>query len=91
MKPKKTIGIAAVAITMLVLVALAFKFNVPKRSEHFLAQAHENMSDDLVEKRIRSEFSHRAALIRMLQARGMTYERFRRQVKQEVEANATKH
>ena len=62
-----------------------------KRSEHFLAKSHENMIDDLVDKRIRSEFSDRAALIRMLQAQGMTYERFRKHVRQEVEANATKY
>ena len=47
--------------------------------------------DDLVNQRIRAEFGSRAALITMLATKRMTYERFRQQVKQEVEATTTKH
>jgi len=53
--------------------------------------AHENVIDDLVKQRIRVEFGNRAALIKMLEAKGMTYETFRQQVKQEIEATTTKH
>ena len=35
--------------------------------------------------------SDRGALIRMLQAQAITYESFRKQVRQEIEANAMKH
>ena len=90
MKLKHAIGLATVAVTVLVLLVLVFKLNVSKRSEHFLASSHGNVIDDLVKKRIRSEFGNRAALTRMLQAQGMTYESFRRHVRQEVEAYATK-
>jgi hypothetical protein len=44
--------------------------------------------DDLVSQRITSEYGDRAALVRMLQAKGLTFEAFRQLVKQEVEANS---
>lgn len=91
MKPKHAIGLAAVTVTVLLLLALVFKLNVSRRPGHFLAKSHENVVDDLVKKRIRSEFSDRETLIRKLQAKGMTYESFRKHVRQEVEANAANH
>jgi hypothetical protein len=48
--------------------------------------AHEKVLDDLVKQRISVEFGNRAALIKMLNATGMTYEKFRQQVRQEIEA-----
>lgn len=47
--------------------------------------------DDLVNQCIRVEFGNRAALIKMLEAKGLTYESFRQQVKQEIEATTRKH
>lgn len=55
------------------------------------SRVREKMIDDLVLRRIQSEFGNRAAVGNMLQAKGMTYEKFRQQVKQEIEATTTKH
>jgi len=61
-----------------------------KRVERFSEKSHENVIDGLVQQRIRLEFSEQTTLINMLKGRGMTYERFRQQVKQEVETKPTK-
>jgi peptidyl-prolyl cis-trans isomerase SurA len=41
----------------------------------------ENVLDELVREKIRSQFQDRATLTKTLQARGMTYEKFRQQVR----------
>src|SRR5512133_3492946 len=42
----------------------------------------ESVIDDLVRDRIKSEFGDRASLTKNLEARGMTFEKFRRQVRE---------
>lgn len=42
----------------------------------------ESVIDDLVEERIRSDFGDRASLTKNLEARGMTFEKFRRQIRE---------
>ena len=42
----------------------------------------ENLLDELVQEKIRNEFGDRATLTRTLQDRGMTYEQFRKQIKE---------
>jgi hypothetical protein len=90
MKRKYAVGLAAAIITTLFLSALALRWHVSKGSEGLLAKSREDVIDDMVQKRIQSEFGGRTAFIKMLKARGMTYERFRQQVKQKVEAKPTK-
>jgi hypothetical protein len=59
-----------------------------KAEEVEIVRSKESLIDDLVSQRITSEYGDRAALVRMLQAKGLTFEAFRQQVKQEVEANS---
>ena len=42
----------------------------------------ESVIDDLVQDRIRTEFGDRASMTKYLEARGLTYEKFRRQVRE---------
>ena len=92
MTPKNVLGLATVAAGALFLSLLAVRWHVSQKgSEQFEANSQESMVDDLVSQRIRSEYGDRAALVRMLQAKGMTFASFRQQVKQEVESNVSRH
>ena len=52
--------------------------------------AYADVVNEMVQKHIESEFGHRAALVRTLAARGVTYESLRQHVKREIETKATK-
>jgi uncharacterized Zn ribbon protein len=88
MKPKNILGLVTVASAALFLSLLAVRWHVSqKESEQLVAKSQESVIDDSVSQRIRSEYGDRATLIRTLQAKGMTFESFHQQVKQEVEAS----
>jgi hypothetical protein len=54
------------------------------------SSVYAELVNEMVQKRFESEFGNRAALMRTLQAQGMTYERLRQHVKQEIETKSTK-
>ena len=88
MKLKNVLGLATLAAAELFLSLLAVKWHASQKgSKQFVENSQESMVDDLVSQHLRSEYGDRATLVRMLQAKGMTFASFRQQVKQEVEAS----
>jgi hypothetical protein len=91
MKPRNLPRLATVATAALLLSLLAARWHVSQnRSEQLVAKPPESVMDDLVNHHIRSEYGDRAALIQALQATGITFESYRQQVKQQVEAGASR-
>ena len=88
MKRKYRIALGVATVTTVILAGLALQRHSRERPQLIPAQAHEEQIDDLVQRRIQSEFSDRAALMSMLQEKGMTVAEYRQQVEQEIKAHA---